>query len=116
MAYNEKLEDWIDHYFIDKEDLVKNKQMGGVGWLVNGHMCVGIFEQLLVVRLNTETAEPLTKKKGISHFRQHKDAPGTFLSISETVYNHPKVLHTFLSRSYQFTSSLPPNERDNFLE
>lgn len=111
MSYNEKLEDWIDHYFIDTENLIKKKQMGGVGWLINGNMCVGIYEELLVARIKPDLIKPLIQKEGISHFRQN-EAPDEFVALTSDIYSHPKALHKFLSHSYEFAASLPPKEHD----
>lgn len=113
MSYNEKLEDRIDHYFITNENLTKNKRLGWVGWLVNRHMFAGIYDELLIVRLNSSVAETLIQKKGIELFPQNKQGPGTFLSLSKAIYQHPKALHKFLTSSYEFTSALPPNQQNN---
>ncbi|MDZ7715529.1 MAG: TfoX/Sxy family protein [Balneolaceae bacterium] len=112
MSYNEKLEDWVDHYFIDYEDLTKKKQMGGVGWLLNGNMCVGVYEDLLVIRMEPDLSESLVQKEGISHFQQAEEELDQFISLTSTIYEHPKALHKFLNHAYDFTGTLPPKEHD----
>lgn len=113
MSYNENLEDRIDHFFINNENLTKNKRLGWVGWLINGHMFAGIYDQLLILHINSSVAQTLIRKKGIEPFPQNKKGPGAFLSLTEDIYSHSKALHKFLTYSYDFTSALPPKKQDN---
>lgn len=112
MSYNEKLEDWIDHYFIDYEDLIKKKQMGSVGWLLNGNMCVGVYEDLLIIRMKPSLREALIQKEGVNLFEQADEELDQFISLSSTIYEHPKALHKFLMHAYDFTATLPPKEQN----
>ncbi len=113
MSYNERLEDLIDHYFIDNQDLEKKKQMGGVGYLVNGNMCIGIFNDLLIIRAGSSLAHALVKKEGIEHFEQSEESLEGFISVAPQIYMHDKALHKFLSHALEFTSALPPKKHDS---
>jgi TfoX/Sxy family transcriptional regulator of competence genes len=108
MAYNQKLEDWIDHFFISNENMAKKKQMGGVGWLVNGNMCCGIYEELLVVRVDPDNMNLMTQKTGIKPFAQDAENMNDFLSLSKEVYTLPEVRRKFLTHALKYTRSLPP--------
>lgn len=108
MSYNVKLEDRIDHFFIKNELITKNKQMGGVGWLINGNISVGIFEDELVCRVNPDLINKLMQSPHITLFTHQKGERDSFLSISEMLYNSDKALHKFLNHSANFTAILPP--------
>lgn len=112
MSYNERLEDRIDHLFIDNEQLEKKNQMGGVGWLINGNMCFGIYEDLLIVRLEKSLAHSLTSKKGVELFEQDKADLEGFISLGSAIYNSEKAFRKFLMHSYEYTRNLPPKEHD----
>ncbi len=112
MSYNTKLEDRIDHFFIDNEMLEKKKQMGGVGWLINGNMCFGIFEDLLVLRFEESIARSLIAKKGVSPFEQDDDNLVGFISLQPIIYNNNKAFRKFLTHSFEYTSTLPAKEHD----
>lgn len=112
MSYNQRLEDRIDHYFIDNELLEKKKQMGGVGWLLNGNMCFGIYEDLLVIRMEESLAQSLTSKKGVEPFEQNEEELKGFISLSPDIYKNSKAFRKFLDHSYEYTMELPPKERD----
>lgn len=112
MSYNTKLEDRIDHFFIDNDMLEKKKQMGGVGWLINGNMCFGIFEDLLVVRFEESIARSLTSKQGVSLFEQNEDGLEGFISLQPIIYNNNKAFRKFLTHSFDYTSTLPPKKHN----
>ncbi|MFH5831808.1 hypothetical protein ACG2F4_11770 [Halalkalibaculum sp. DA3122] len=114
MSYNQKLEDRIDHYLIENERLVKNKNLGWVGWLLNGNLCFGIFDDLLIVRLSDSLGNTLAEKPGIEHFRQADHTEGKILSVVSGIYEHRKALHKFITQSIEFTATLPPKESDQW--
>lgn len=113
MSYNSKLEDRIDHFFIDNELLEKKKQMGGVGWLINGNMCFGIFEDLLVLRFEESIARSLVSKKGVSLFEQDDKDLNGFISLQPVIYNNNKAFRKFLTHSFDYTATLPAKEHDD---
>lgn len=108
MSYNQQLEDRIDHHFIDREEIVKKKQMGGIGWLIQGNMCCGVYENLLVVRVDPSLVNALIKKPDIHLFSHREGTEDSILSITEKIYTHPKALRKFLSHCLEYTASLPP--------
>lgn len=108
MSYNEELENKIDHHFISRDDLMKKKQMDGVGWLVNGNMCCGIYEDSLVVRIEPIYGRSLLKKPGIEPFGERDGADGLFISLNRKIYEYPKALKKFLTHSLEYTTDLPP--------
>lgn len=110
MSYNERLEDLIDHIYIANEDLVKNKRLGWVGWLINGHMCFGIFGDQLIIRVDNKLAKALLAKAGVERFEQADETAGKVLSIEPGIYSDREVLEGFLTRSLGFTSTLRPKE------
>lgn len=114
-SYNSRLEDLIDHHQISNEELTKKKQMGGVGYLLNGNMCFGIFEDNLVVRMDREVGRSLTDQPGIREFESTRGENEYFISIVPEIYENPKALDKFLTHALEFTSGLPPKEDDRDL-
>jgi len=64
MAYNEHLEDRINRILIDKKvNFFEKKMFGGLCFMVENKMCVGIIKDELMARIGEEKyAEALTKK------------------------------------------------------
>lgn len=108
--YSEKLEDLLDHQLIANEDLKKKKEGGGVGYLLNGNMCLGIFEDLLVARIGASLAKTLATKPGIRKYLPDKGLYDDFILVEESIYSHSKALKKFVERSLDYTSGLPPKD------
>lgn len=108
--YNEQLEDLLDHHLIANEELVKRKEGGGVGYLLNGNMCLGIFEDLLVVRVGKSLANMLVDRPGIRKYLPDEGLYDDFIMIEEKVYTHSKALQKFIEQSLNYTAGLPPKD------
>ncbi len=62
MAFDERLADRIRGSLGRRKGLVEKKLFGGVAFLLNGNMCVGVHKSELIVRLAPEeTAAALTQ-------------------------------------------------------
>ena len=68
MSYNTKLEQKIDAAAKRWKGIEKKKMFGGVGWLLRGNMCFGIWEDLLIVRMDRETGEKSLTHRNVSPF------------------------------------------------
>lgn len=110
--YSEKLEDLLDHHLIANEELIKKKKLGGVGYLINGNMCLGIYENFLVARIGKHLAQSLIGRPGIEPYLEGNDDFDDFVLIKETIYTHSKALQKFIDQSIQYTRQLPPKEHD----
>jgi TfoX/Sxy family transcriptional regulator of competence genes len=59
MAYDEELAERVRAAFARKRNLAEKKMFGGVGWLLNGNMCVGVWKKWLIARIGDQYAEAL---------------------------------------------------------
>jgi TfoX/Sxy family transcriptional regulator of competence genes len=71
MAYDEQLADRVRPLLKRRKGFDEKKMFGGVGFLLNGNMCVGVWKQFLIVRLGKEKheqtmARPFTKEFDIT--------------------------------------------------
>jgi TfoX/Sxy family transcriptional regulator of competence genes len=67
MAYNEQLAYRIREIIAITHDQVEEKRMfGGLCFMVNGKMCLGVESERLMVRLNPAIYEDALKKDGCS--------------------------------------------------
>ncbi len=65
MAYNEQLAKRIRDFLGDARVRVEEKRMmGGLCFMVNGKMCVGVEKDRLMVRLDPEEYESALRRKG----------------------------------------------------
>lgn len=65
MAYNEKLADRVADYFTSKKVVFNSKKMmGGLCFMVDDKMCVGVESDRLMARIGTDTYELALQKNG----------------------------------------------------
>lgn len=64
MAYDEKLADRIRERLVDLPALEEKEMMGGLTFMVNGKMCVGIIKDELMCRIDPDLHEEVVEKTG----------------------------------------------------
>jgi TfoX/Sxy family transcriptional regulator of competence genes len=64
MAYNEKLADRVREALVDVKKVEEKKMMGGLTFMVNAKMCVGILGDDLMCRIDPERYAEALEKKG----------------------------------------------------
>jgi TfoX/Sxy family transcriptional regulator of competence genes len=68
MSWNESLAERIDEMLKGRKGFTRKEMFGGVGYLLNGNMCIGVNKDDLIVRYDPKQAEELMKKKGARPF------------------------------------------------
>jgi TfoX/Sxy family transcriptional regulator of competence genes len=66
MAYNEKLADRVREIIAETHKDVEEKRMfGGLCFMVNNKMCVGVEQKRLMIRLDPSRYEEVLEKEGV---------------------------------------------------
>jgi hypothetical protein len=68
MPYNEALAEKVRQALAGTEGLHEKKMFGGIAFLVDGVMCVGVDKNDLIVRCEKDETEGLLEKKGVRIF------------------------------------------------
>jgi len=68
MAYDEKLAKRIDELVKGKKGFTTKEMFGGVGYMLNGNMCVGVNKNDLIVRFDPKITEQVMNKKNVKPF------------------------------------------------
>ena len=106
MAYDEALAERITAVFFDEPEMTSKKMFGGIAFMVDGHMTVGIVGDDLMVRLSPDAAEQALKRK---HVRP-MDFSGR--PMKGYVYVAPagvrgQALDTWVRQARDFVATLP---------
>lgn len=64
MAYSEKLADRIRDRFVDLPNISEKEMMGGLTFMVNDKMCVGIIKDELMCRIDPDLHDIAVEKTG----------------------------------------------------
>ncbi len=111
MAYNEKLAERLNKAFSRRKGAAEKKMFGGIAYIVNGHMCCGIQDNLLVVRVGPNAYEEALKEK----YTRPMDFTGR--PMKGYIYVEPKGcksdedLKSWIERGIKFVNSLPPKKK-----
>jgi len=68
MPYSESLAERVRQILVDRRGITEKKMFGGVGFLLRGNMCVGIWKTSLIARLGPEQAGDALKQPYIREF------------------------------------------------
>lgn len=107
MAYSESLARRIRQVFGNRRGISEKKMFGGVGFLLNGNMCVGVWKSSLIVRLGPEQAAAALLEPNVVEF----DAAGRPMKGWAVV--EPDGLETneqlagWIQRAVEFVGGLP---------
>ena len=64
MAYNKQLSDRIRTALMDLENIEEKEMFGGVCYMVDGKMCVGVVKDEMMCRINPAVYEEVLEKQG----------------------------------------------------
>lgn len=106
MAYNESLAKRIDVLIKGKKGFSRKEMFGGVGYLLNGNMCVGIHKDDLIIRYDPKMTEEINKTGNVRAFDiTGRPMKGWSLVNSEGIKG--AALKKWFELSLGFAKSLP---------
>ena len=68
MAFSESLAERIRHLLARRKHVEEKKMFGGIGFLLNGNLLVGVRKDSLLARLGPEQGEEALKEAHVSEF------------------------------------------------
>jgi len=107
MAYNDDLEYKIDMFIKNDNRISKKKMFGGIGFLLNGNMCFGIYKDFLIIRTTPGKGEELLKNDQIRIFDITGRPMKGWLMVSPDLINERTDLAVFLQTGLDFAVTLP---------
>ena len=111
MAYSESLALRIRQIVVRRQGITEKKMFGGVCFLLNGKMCVGVWKNSLIARLGTEQEgeallDPQVKKMDLTG----KPMKGWVLVEPDGVENDEQ-LSGWIEQALKFVRTLPQKQR-----
>ena len=108
MAYDEGSAERIRELLTEQENVSERKMFGGLAFMLNGHMTIGLNNDDLMVRIGAEKheealAEPHTRKMDFTG----RSMRG-YIFVNPEGYTEDDDLAAWIKRASDFTLSLPP--------
>jgi TfoX/Sxy family transcriptional regulator of competence genes len=110
VAYDEKLADRVREIVQESADPVERKMFGGVAFMVGGHMCVGVINKNLVLRLGGDEGAVALKNPSVRPMDFTGRPMKNFLYVSPKATKGEKDLRKWIARGLTYVATLPPKE------
>jgi len=107
MAFSEELAERIRQALARKRGVEEKKMFGGVGFLLDGNMLVGVWKDSLIVRLGPEEGDAALKEPHVSEFDiTGRSMKGWVLVAPEGIENDDQ-LGGWVQRAVKFVGKMP---------
>lgn len=105
MAYNEKLADRVREIITLTHKITEEKKMfGGLCFMVNEKMCVGVEKERLMVRLNPDLMEDVMEKEGCRPMDFTGKIMKGYVFVNITALNTKKKLEYWIQLALEYNS------------
>lgn len=103
MAYNEKLADRVREIIAVTHKNVEEKAMfGGLCFMVNDKMCVGIEKERMMVRLDPEKYEDVINKEGVKPMDFTGKVMKGYVFVDADALNTKKKLEYWMNLALEY--------------
>jgi TfoX/Sxy family transcriptional regulator of competence genes len=107
MAYDETLAGRIRDAVGQQRGITEKKMFGGVGFLLNGNMLVGVWKDSLIARVGVEASEKALKKLHVRPMDITGKPMKGWLLIEPVGIDDDDQLGTWINLAAKFVSTLP---------
>lgn len=107
MAFDESLADRIRTALARRKGIEEKKMFGGVGFLLNGNMCVGVWKEFLIVRLGPDQAEEALREPHVKEFDITGRAMKGWAMVGPDGVTDDASLKDWIQQAVKFVGKLP---------
>lgn len=112
MAYNEKLADRVRELLLLHTKKVEEKAMfGGLCFMVNNKMCVGVEKERLMVRLDPAKYEEVMEKEGCKPMDFTGKVMKGFVFVDIDALNTKKKLEYWIKLAMEYNKTAKPSRK-----
>jgi hypothetical protein len=109
MAFDTELAERVRAEFARKKNIIEKKMFGGVGWLLNGNICVGVWKRWLIARLGDEYADAL-RDSNVREFDITGKAMRGWVMVEPAGVASDEELRNWVKRCVAFVRTLPAKD------
>jgi TfoX/Sxy family transcriptional regulator of competence genes len=107
MAFDEALAERIRHLLARRKHVEEKKMFGGIGFLLNGNMLVGVWKESLVVRLGPDEGDEALKGPHAREFDITGRAMKGWVLVAPQGVEGDDQLSGWIQRAVKFVGKLP---------
>ena len=110
MAFSAALAERIRQGLARRKGIEAKKMFGGIGFLLNGNMLVGVWKDSLIVRLGPDEGEEALKEPHVSEFDITGRAMKGWVLVAPEGVDADEQLKGWIERAVKFVGKLPAKE------
>jgi TfoX/Sxy family transcriptional regulator of competence genes len=107
MAFSETLAERIRQQLAQRKNVQEKKMLGGVGFLLNGNLLVGVWKESLCVRLGPDQAEEALLEPHVKDFDITGRAMKNWILVEPEGVVEDEQLKDWIQRAVEFVGKLP---------
>jgi TfoX/Sxy family transcriptional regulator of competence genes len=107
MAFNEVLAERIRDALARKRAIQEKKMFGGIGFLLNGNLLVGVWKESLIVRLGPDEGEEALTEPHVKEFDITGRAMKGWVLVEPQGVEDDEQLRAWIQRAVKFVGKLP---------
>lgn len=112
MAYDEKLADRVREIIVDTHKNIEEKKMfGGLCFMVNDKMCIGVEQERLMLRIDPEKYNEVIEKEGCRQMDFTGKPMKGFVFVDKNVLQTKKQLHYWIDLALQYNKIARPSKK-----
>ena len=108
MAYSESLAGRLRNVLARRRGIVEKRMFGGVAFLLDGNMAVGVWKDSLVARVGPDEAETALREPHVSEFDVTGRPMKGWVLVGPDGVGNERSLAEWVERTMAFVVTLPP--------
>jgi hypothetical protein len=108
MPFDQTIVDRIRPRLSTRHGFVEKKLFGGVGFLLDGNMCVGVWKHWIIARIGHNAYDEALKKPGVKEFDITGRAMVGWVMIDPSGARGDLELNAWIDQAIDFVRTLPP--------
>ncbi len=107
MAYDEELACRVRPLISREAGFAEKKMFGGIGFLLDGNMCVGVWKEFLIARVGPDAYEDCLAESSVQEFDITGRAMNGWVMVEPEGTDDDSELAKWVNRACQFVRGLP---------
>jgi TfoX/Sxy family transcriptional regulator of competence genes len=108
MAYDESLAARVRKTLPRTKNIIEKKMFGGVGFLLNGNMCVGVWKEYLILRVGPDNYDEALAQPNVKEFDITGRAMKGWVMVAPEGMQSDGEMIDWIRLSIDFVRRLPP--------
>jgi hypothetical protein len=108
MAFDENLAQRIRQELGRKNGVEEQKTFGGLCFMLNGHMLVGVWNDAMIVRLGVEQEEDALLEPHVKKLDIKRKPMKGWIKVGKDGVQEVEQVNAWIQRAVKFVGNLPP--------